>query len=148
MWVEEKPSWIRTVIFGGAALPRIWGRTLAVAFLSLVVTICYERFPWLHHSVTPTPFTLLGLPLSIFLGFRNSSAYDRFWEGRKIWGQIVNTSRSLTRQILTLVDTDKANELVQLQIAWVHALRHHFRQRVKQSPARFRRTFVMPIGQK
>ena len=137
MWVEEKPSWLRMVVLRGAALPSIWTRALAVAFLSLIVTILYEKAPGFHHSVTPVPFTLLGLPLSIFLGFRNSAAYDRFWEGRKIWGQIVNTSRSFTRQVLTIVrpldeadlpaekETEKA--LVHLLIAWVHSLRHHLR---------------------
>ena len=39
----------------------------------------------------------------IFLGFRNNTSYDRFWEGRKKWGSIVNASRTFTRQVLTLI---------------------------------------------
>jgi len=49
------------------------------------------------------PFSLVGVALGIFLGFRNNTSYDRFWEGRKLWGRMVNVSRSLTRQILTMV---------------------------------------------
>jgi putative membrane protein len=140
MWVERKHSWIETVALGGFALPHIWTRTIMVTAISIVVTIIYEEVPQLHYSLTPTPFTLVGLPLGIFLGFRNNTAYDRFWEGRKLWGSLVNTSRSLTRQILTLIepqpdaeaahpDEIKAFEtkFVHLVIGFVHALRHHLR---------------------
>ena len=64
-----------------------------------------------------------------FLGFRNNASYDRFWEGRKLWGGLVNTSRSLARQSLTLIDgpVEGPRELVRLVIAYAHALRHHLR---------------------
>ncbi len=140
MWVENKRSWIGTVVLGGFALPQIWFRTLAVTGLSLVVTVAYELVPAVHYSLTPTPFTIIGLPLGIFLGFRNNAAYDRFWEGRKLWGALVNTTRSFARQITTLVEpqadaTETAPEavraaevdLIHLVIAYVHALRHHLR---------------------
>lgn len=141
MFVEKRVTWLATVTLGGVALPHIWGRTLAVTGLSVAVTIAYVRVPWMHHSVGATPFALIGLPLGIFLGFRNNTAYDRFWEGRKLWGALVNTSRSLTRQILTLIEPqpdapDQDPEAVRLQevamvhllIAYVHALRHHLRE--------------------
>ncbi|HSO32950.1 MAG TPA: bestrophin family protein [Labilithrix sp.] len=141
MFVEKRVTWLATVTLGGVALPHIWMRTLAVTGLSIVVTILYLRVPWLHYSVSATPFALIGLPLGIFLGFRNNTAYDRFWEGSKLWGSLVNTSRSLTRQILTLIEPqpeapDQDPEAVRLQevamvhmlIAYVHALRHHLRE--------------------
>jgi ion channel-forming bestrophin family protein len=140
MWVEKKPNWVRTVFFGGAVLPHIWRRTLTVTLVSVLVTFIYLRVPQFHYSMTSTPFVLIGLPLGIFLGFRNTASYDRFWEGRKLWGQLVNTSRSLTRQVLTLFEpqpdaTDKSPEAVRAfevhvvhgLIAYVHALRHHLR---------------------
>jgi ion channel-forming bestrophin family protein len=142
MWVERKRSWIETVVLGGFALPHIWLRTIIVTAISIVLTILYEEIPQLHYAITPTPFTLVGLPLGIFLGFRNNTAYDRFWEGRKLWGALVNTSRSLTRQILTLVEpqTERENtpesieglkafevSCVHLLVGYVHALRHHLR---------------------
>lgn len=141
MWVERKNSWIETVALGGFALPHIWLRTIIVTAISIAVTVLYEEVPQLHYSLTPAPFTLVGLPLGIFLGFRNNTAYDRFWEGRKLWGALVNTSRSLTRQCLTLVEPAEGEEsadlrarievfetsFVHLVIAYVHALRHHLR---------------------
>ncbi len=140
MWVEKKRSWIATVALGGFALPHIWTRTLTVTGISVVVTVLYEAVPQLHYSLTATPFSLIGFALGIYLGFRNNTAYDRFWEGRKLWGGLVNTSRSFARQILTLIDVqpdarDRAPEalralevkLVHFVIAYVHALRHHLR---------------------
>ncbi len=140
MWVKKEGTWLETVALGGFALPHIWVRTLTVTGISVMVTVLYELVPWLHYSITATPFTLIGLPLGIFLGFRNNAAYDRFWEARKLWGALVNTSRSLTRQVLTLLeppevagDTERAElrkletDFVHYLIAYVHALRHHLR---------------------
>lgn len=139
MWIDKKRSWLETVVVGGLALPHIWTRTLAVTAISIVVTVVYEEIPALHYSLTPTPFTLIGLPLGIFLGFRNNTAYDRFWEGRKLWGGLVNTTRSLARQILTLLDAptkskEEAEELQRFEVEWVHlviafahSLKHHLR---------------------
>ena len=141
MFVEQRSSWLATVVLGGVALPHIWMRTLAVSAISIVLTVAYREVPWLHYSLTTTPFMLIGLPLGIFLGFRNNTAYDRFWEGRKLWGGLVNTSRSLTRQIITLLEPQpEATEtepaliaayeakVVHTLIAYVHALRHHLRE--------------------
>ena len=141
MFVETRKSWITIVLFGGVALPRIWTRTLAVTAIAVCTTLAYQRVSWLHYSVTATPFALIGLPLGIFLGFRSNTAYDRFWEGRKLWGGLVNTCRSLTRQIITLIepqpeaaattkDAIEAYEakVVHTLIAYVHALRHHLRE--------------------
>jgi ion channel-forming bestrophin family protein len=141
MFVVEKPrSWLATVALGGVALPHIWSRTLVVSAISVGVTFLYLSWPALHHSLTPTPFAMVGVPLGIFLGFRNNTAYDRFWEGRKLWGELVNTTRSLTRQIITLVEplpdaeptTPEAifayeAKIVHMLIGYVHALRHHLR---------------------
>ena len=75
---------------------------------------------------------LLGTAISILLGFRTNSAYDRWWEARKIWGAIVNDSRTLARQVLTFLEVsdDAASpqrEMIYRQIAWCHALRHSLR---------------------
>ena len=141
MFVEKRRSSIATIALGGVALPHIWLRTLTVTVVSIAVTFAYREVPSLHYSLTTTPFVLIGLPLGIFLGFRNNTAYDRFWEGRKLWGSLVNTARSLTRQIVTLIEPQpeaeerapeatRAHEaaMVHMLIAYVHSLRHHLRE--------------------
>lgn len=140
MWVDKTRSWIGTVLLGGFALPHIWTRVIITTLISIGVTVLYREVPAIHFNLTPIPFTLIGLPLGIFLGFRNNTAYDRFWEGRKLWGALVNTSRSFTRQVLTLLEfqedaTDRdpdaleafEREIVRLTIAYVHAFRCHLR---------------------
>jgi putative membrane protein len=79
---------------------------------------------------------MIGGALSVFLAFRNNSAYDRWWEARSLWGGLVNTARTFARQVLTLADDapasdeqpDPRRELVELQIAYVHVLRCHLRR--------------------
>jgi len=89
------------------------------------------------------PFSIaatLGGALAIFIGFRNNSAYGRWWEARTLWGGIVNSTRVLARLIITFTDShshqanyDRARseafkrEMVHKVIAWVHVLRLHLR---------------------
>ncbi|HRI09383.1 MAG TPA: bestrophin family ion channel [Nannocystaceae bacterium] len=141
MIVRGRASWLTLVFtFRRSALERIWLRLLVTAVLAVAVTELYH-FGYVDLNLTVTPFTLIGLALSIFLGFRNNTSYDRFWEGRKLWGQLVNTSRSLARQVLTLVGPHATDgpaaapaelaaahrELIYRIIAFVHALRLHLR---------------------
>ncbi len=76
------------------------------------------------------PFTLLGVALSIFLGFRNNAAYDRWWEARKLWGQMVFEIRNLTRVTLALVpaESGEARLLLMRALAFCHYLRGQLRQ--------------------
>lgn len=87
-----------------------------------------------HIAVHPIPlnpsvFALLGISLAIFHGFCNNAAYDRFWEGRKLWGTLVWLSRNFARQILTLpnIDVEQKQAVIRLHIAFVHSLRHQLR---------------------
>jgi putative membrane protein len=140
MWVKTKNSWFYDVVMGGKALPHIWRRVAVVALLAIGVSWGYHHIRWMHFSLSITPFTLIGVPLGIFLGFRNNASYDRFWEGRKLWGSLVNTTRSFARQITTFIEApaDASQEvreaviaeqiaLVRIVIAYVHAFRHHLR---------------------
>jgi putative membrane protein len=90
------------------------------------------------------PFRLPGLPLAvvggaigIFASFRTNSAYDRWWEGRKLWGRLVNTSRHFCTQVLSYLPrgqdgpSETQRRLVHRQVAYVHVLRCLLR---KQDP--------------
>ncbi|MFO7561207.1 MAG: bestrophin family ion channel [Enhygromyxa sp.] len=69
---------------------------------------------------------LLGTAISLLLSFKLNQSYDRWWEARKIWGSIVNDSRTLVRQLLTLVDGGGEDATVRRvahrQIAWCYCL--------------------------
>jgi ion channel-forming bestrophin family protein len=64
-------------------------------YILWVSTLSYLQHEYkVDISVSLMPMTALGVAVSLFLGFRNNAAYDRFWEARKVWGGVVNTSRS------------------------------------------------------
>lgn len=98
------------------------------------VLVHFPNAPWVEVPIAVV--AILGTALAIILGFKNSSAYDRWWEARKIWGGVVNESRTLTRQALHLVDPATATPdvkaamtgMVRLQLAWVNALRLQLRR--------------------
>jgi putative membrane protein len=136
MLVPTHVSWWRLVFkYRGSELPRTKWRIAGVVAVASFVTVLEEMHDW-HPNLTPLPFSLIGVALGIFFGFRNNASYDRWWEGRKLWGAAVNTTRSFARQILTLIGPqpdgpaiDPAevrafqHELVRRVIAWTHALR-------------------------
>ncbi|MCB9593324.1 MAG: hypothetical protein H6719_11390 [Sandaracinaceae bacterium] len=108
MIVHRRPkSWlIMLFTWRGTALQRIWKRlafTMALAWAITWVDLGQGGRWTFHEDLTVLPFSLVGVALGIFLGFRNNTSYDRFWEGRKLWGAMVNVSRTITRQILTMI---------------------------------------------
>lgn len=79
--------------------------------------------------LNPSVFAILGISLAIFHGFCNNAAYDRFWEGRKLWGTLVWLSRNIARQVLTLPNVSMAEKqaFIRHQIAFVHSFRQQLR---------------------
>lgn len=81
------------------------------------------------------PLSVIGIAVAFYAGFKNNSSYDRFWEGRKIWGGIVNESRTWASAVLCYVlpgdDSPEAHQvrarLVHRHLAWVNALRVQLR---------------------
>ncbi|MGE0788722.1 MAG: bestrophin family protein [Sandaracinaceae bacterium] len=137
---DTRGHWVANLFaFQGTALRRIWRRLLLTTGLATALTYVDLEVEGgqFHEDLTTTPFTLMGLALGIFLGFRNNTSYDRFWEGRKLWGAMVNVSRSFTRQLLTLIGSegeadedelaDFHREMVHRTAAYVHAFRMHLR---------------------
>jgi putative membrane protein len=106
----------------------------------LLIVFCYQILQWRWVGSSAIPLGAFGAVIGIVVGFRNASAYERWWDARTQWGTIVNRSRSFARQILTLMWPQQAGthdeqaeiagvqrELVLLQIAYVHALRQQLR---------------------
>jgi ion channel-forming bestrophin family protein len=72
--------------------------------------------------------TLLGFAISMLLVFRTNTAYDRWWEGRKLWGALVNNSRNLAIKMAAILPADdKEHRLFFRKIipAFAHALHKH-----------------------
>ena len=115
--------------------PLIWV-VLASAGVVIGDYVVGERWVSLDISL----LTSLGVALSVFLSFRNNVVYDRYWEGRILWGRMVNVSRTLSRQAATFVANDAEAErlmrtLGRQQTAFVHAFRAHLRDDDEQQAA-------------
>ncbi len=138
MIVRDPPSgWRLFFILRGSIVQQVAKQILITLALALVVTIFREPLARYGLTFSPVPFTILGLALSIFLGFQNNAAYDRYWEGRKLWGELIITSRTLTRQATSILGhcaTDSPDlatlqrRMVLKTIGFAHALRHQLRQ--------------------
>src|ERR1700748_817765 len=105
MIIRQKEHWFKMLlIWKGSVLPRILPRLTLLLVISIAVVYYKETLFKYNVHLNPAPFTLFGIALALFLGFRNSASYDRFSEGRRLWGSLITTCRSLTRQALTLHD--------------------------------------------
>jgi ion channel-forming bestrophin family protein len=119
----------------------------AVAIYGILIEIVYQNFQITSISIPMTVPTILGTIISLLLAFRSNQAYDRWWEARIIWGAIVNDSRTLARQVLSLIEDqyDDGNlmpfkrRMINRQIAWCYALGKGLR---KNDPMPLLRKFV------
>ena len=139
MIVRDRPSGLKMfLLLRGSILPRILPSLLATTLIAIVVTFTHGDLFSVKITLTTIPFSLIGLPIAIFLGFRNTAAYDRFWEGRKLWGELLLRTRNLSRQCQNFIAaTEPAKASLGLQdvrvrmlmrsIAFAHALRHLLR---------------------
>lgn len=124
-----------------------WNSKWGITVYSVISTLAVVQYQlhlkydfWMPH-VPIFPVTILGGALAIFLGFRNNSAYDRWWEARKIWGAIVNYSRTLSMYLNSFASTVHSNgspgveemeewkkSIAKRHIAWLYTLMGQLRQ--------------------
>lgn len=129
MIIRERPSW-RELSFAvrGSIVPVIAPRiALLMLFSAAMVWVHgrFERFPELGAS----GFTVFGIALSLFLGFRNNAAYDRWWEARKLWGGLLADLRSFAREAqLFIADETRWCSVIRLSLAFIHLHRANLRQ--------------------
>ncbi|WP_107851928.1 bestrophin family protein [Oceanimonas marisflavi] len=134
MIVRQRPHALKLFFtLRGSVIQQIYPQLLIITLLSSLVATIQHVSPGFFPSYTTTPFALLGIALSLFLGFRNNASYDRWWEAREQWGQLMIDARSLARQVISFMDQEMEagpqtrQRLIYLTIAFVHALRHQLR---------------------
>jgi predicted membrane chloride channel (bestrophin family) len=66
-------------------------------------------FKWQWMVIPWVPVALIGTAEAFYVGFKNNQAYDRLWEARKIWGGIVNSSRSFTSMLYAFNTADESD---------------------------------------
>lgn len=133
MIIKKKDTWFKMLFeWKGSVLPQLLPRLLLLLLFSFTVVYFKPYLIQYNLHINPAIFTLFGIALAIFLGFRNSVSYDRFWEGRKLWGALLNDTRSLARQSITLINDaayqTKRDHFTNLLIAFVYSLKHQLRE--------------------
>ncbi len=135
MIIRDGPR-LRDILFAwrGSVLPVIWPSLLVLALWGFAV-IAIDRQVAALQQIDSASFTVFGIALSLFLGFRNNAAWDRWWEGRKLWGGLVADLRSLAREAdLWLEDPDRA-EVIRLGLAFLHLHRIALRKTAPDATA-------------
>ena len=136
MIVRPQQHWLRLIfVWHGSVLSKIFSRLLLNFLLSNAVIIMLPWYTMLGIKFTLAPFSILGVAIAIFLGFRNNACYSRYVEARHLWGQLMIASRSLLREVkTTLPDDAELGQFVRLQIAFAHCLRMTLRRNPQAEP--------------
>lgn len=122
MIVRTRPNAFRMLFsWRGSILPTIAPQLSLVIALSVAIALLEHQYPHLFPELPIAAFSLIGLALSIFLGFRNNVCYDRWWEARKEWGTLIVQLRNLARESYILADHQRVH-LLHLGIAFAHSL--------------------------
>ncbi len=119
------------------------GQTLRWGLRFIIIFVIFDSIPVLLYqlaglhwlSIPWQPISLIGIAVSFYLGFKNNSSYERLWEARKIWGGMVNTSRSFTAMACNFINNHGTSQeqtqqqlqaikkrLVHRHVAWLHTL--------------------------
>lgn len=122
----------------------MWTRRFSYLFviIATVPVVLYEVFDLTWLKLPWQPISLIGIAVSFYLGFKNNSSYERMWEARKIWGGIVNSSRSFTVMIRDFTSNQFTDEpvsdeelarlkksFVHRHVAWLNALTYQMREK-------------------
>ncbi|KQP93314.1 bestrophin [Methylobacterium sp. Leaf113] len=133
MIVRSRPS-LFDILFTlrGSILPQVAPKVLSITLIAVIVVAVERRWPEAFPITAGVgPFTLIGIALSIFLSFRNSACYDRWWEGRRAWGGLVVETRGLARLLSALLpgeaDEPLRGRALRRLSAFAHALHAQLR---------------------
>lgn len=124
-------------IFIGRVFKGTWKGSLFLLLTCIASYLFNEYFLGKYIDFPPIVPGILGPALAFFIGFNNNQAYDRWWEARKIWGGLVNDSRTWARQLIqyaTALESENPAELNELKkraiyrhIAFLYALKTNLR---------------------
>jgi ion channel-forming bestrophin family protein len=102
-----------------------------IGFLYASIIGLFSTYFDLNLMLPWQPIGVIGIAVAFYLGFKNNSSYDRTWEARKIYGGIVNDSRSMGVSIISFIQGENSDaikkELIYRHIAWLTAMRHQLR---------------------
>lgn len=128
MILRPQRHWfIRLFAWHGSVLPDISFRLFLNLLMSLLALWMLDWYETLGIKLTLAPFSLLGVSIAVFLGFRNSVCFARFSEARHFLGALLIACRTLQRQVLAVCPED-APRVQALLLAFCYSLKHQLRR--------------------
>ncbi len=132
---DKNNSFFLLFAWHGTILPRVLP-ALSIIMLCAALLAALSYYHFFSIPAVPTiGFTIFGVILSIFLGFRNTACYDRWWEGRKLWGALIANVRHLIRDSHVLNEV-RRDRLLHQTIIFSNLLRDRLRHQTAH-PAQF-----------
>jgi len=94
---DSTQNWFKDIFnaFKSETLVTLFKRVFIVAVITSICVLLIKTFTAGHSLISDSIYTWIGVAFSILMVFRTNTAYDRWWEGRKQWGELVNHSRSM-----------------------------------------------------
>ena len=156
MYVRRNIRWSIILRFG-------WKKLLVFTVWSSMVVSLYLTLDahGMDCSLPIAPLGTIGIAVAFYIGFKNNQSYDRSWEARKIWGGIVNVSRSFSNQVMSFVSVVHSGEpvseqalseihrdLIYRHLAWITALRFQLRRKTTDGfgPTELTRPYMQQTG--
>lgn len=129
MIVRPHQHWFPSLFsWRGSVLPNILSRLTLNLIVAVSAVILLPYYDSLGLHLTTAPFSLVGIAIAIFLGFRTNTSYARFNEARCQWGMLLVMTRSINRQVKSILNNPTDNQQVsQLLIAFSWSLKHQLR---------------------
>ncbi len=104
---DKSNSFALLFAWHGTILPKVLPALSVVVLISTIIVYLSSQHFFTFPAVPAIGFTVFGIILSIFLSFRNTACYDRWWEGRKLWGALIATSRHISRDSHVLNENER-----------------------------------------
>lgn len=126
---RERPRDLRLLfVWRGSIVARVLPQILGFALYAAGVVVVTRVLDLGFSNAGVAPFALVGVTLSVYLSFRNNAAYDRWWEARRLWGQLVAEARTLPRATEALLpDPLLRRRFLMCFLAFCHLLRGRLR---------------------
>lgn len=136
MIVRDKSNVFKLLFaWKGTILPKVLPALSFVVLISACV-VWLSYYHWIQIPTVPAiGFTIFGVILSICTGFRNNACYDRWWEGRKLWGALIANARHIVRDSHVL-SNEQREHLIHQVLIFSNLLRDRLRQQTVE-PTKF-----------
>lgn len=114
----------------------LWKEMIYIGVFTLIIAYLFINYNPDNHSLEKliTIYSLVGFVISLLLVFRTNTAYDRWWEGRKKWGALVNDTRNLAIKQASILTAEEDRAFFTRMIpAFIDATKEHLRDNVNIS---------------